>query len=83
MLFGTFRSITWDEGTALGRSTGLLDLRSLRVVPVTGGGPAAPIPYAETYSRLLEDAQKHKLITLQRDPRSGTYVVDEIADDAA
>ncbi len=36
-----------------------------------------------TFSRLLEDAQKHKLITLQKDPRSGTYVVDEVAEDAA
>ncbi len=36
-----------------------------------------------TFSRLLEDAQKHKLITLQKDPRSGTYVVDEVAEDTA
>ena len=36
-----------------------------------------------SFSRLLEDAQKHKLITLHRDPRSGTYVVDEVAEDAA
>ncbi len=35
-----------------------------------------------SFSRLLEDAQKHKLITLHRDPRSGTYVVDEVLDDA-
>ncbi len=36
-----------------------------------------------TFSRLLEDAQKHKLITLRKDVRSGTYVVDEVAEDAA
>ncbi len=36
-----------------------------------------------SFSRLLEDAQKHKLITLQKDPRSGTYVVVEVAEDAA
>jgi hypothetical protein len=36
-----------------------------------------------SFSRLLEDAQKHKLITLQRDARSGTYVIEEVAEDAA
>ena len=37
----------------LGLNHGLLDLRSLRVVPQAGGGP---IPYAESYSVMLEDA---------------------------
>ena len=36
-----------------------------------------------SFSRLLEDAQKHKLISLRKDPRSGTYVVEEVAEDAA
>ncbi len=36
-----------------------------------------------SFSRLLEDAQKHKLITLQKDARSGTYVVVDVAEDAA
>jgi len=35
-----------------------------------------------SFSRLLEDAQKHKLIKLQRDARSGTYVIEEVAEDA-
>jgi hypothetical protein len=33
-----------------------------------------------SFSRLLEDAAKHDLITLRRDPRSGTYVIDEVRD---
>ena len=33
-----------------------------------------------SFSRLLEDAQKHKLVVLQKDPRSGTYVIAEIRD---
>ncbi len=31
-----------------------------------------------SFSRLLEDAEKDKLIVLRRDERSGTYVVDEV-----
>jgi hypothetical protein len=27
---------------------------------------------------MLEDAQKQELITLRKDPRSGTYVIEEI-----
>jgi hypothetical protein len=30
-----------------------------------------------SFSRLLEDAQKNKLISIHRDARSGTYVIDE------
>lgn len=41
----------------LGLNGGLLDLRSIRVVPYTGNTPGAPVPYAETYSRLLHDAE--------------------------
>jgi hypothetical protein len=40
----------------LGLNHALLDLRSVRVVPYTGGTPGAPIPYAETYSTMLDDA---------------------------
>ncbi len=35
-----------------------------------------------SFSRLLEDAQKHKLIKLRSDPRSGTYVVEEAETEA-
>ncbi len=31
-----------------------------------------------SFSRLLEDAEKHGLIRLRKDSRSGTYVIDEI-----
>ena len=31
-----------------------------------------------SFSRLLEDAEKHDLIELRRDGRSGTYVIDEV-----
>ncbi len=41
----------------LGLNGGLLDLRSIRVVPYYGNTPGAPIAYAETYSRLLHDAE--------------------------
>jgi uncharacterized protein (TIGR00288 family) len=30
-----------------------------------------------SFSRLLEDAEQHKIITLRKDERSGTYVVEE------
>ena len=40
----------------LGLNHALLDLRSIRVVPYDGHTPLAPIPYAETYSTMLEDA---------------------------
>jgi uncharacterized protein (TIGR00288 family) len=31
-----------------------------------------------SFSRLLEDAAQHDLIKLRKDPRSGTYVIDEV-----
>ncbi len=31
-----------------------------------------------TFGRMLEDAEKHELITLKKDSRSGTYVIDEV-----
>jgi uncharacterized protein (TIGR00288 family) len=31
-----------------------------------------------SFQRLLEDAQKHKLIKLRKDSKSGTYVIDEV-----
>ncbi len=40
----------------LGLNHALLDLRSIRVVPYTDTTPGAPLPYAETYSTMLEDA---------------------------
>ena len=33
-----------------------------------------------SFSRLLEDAQKQGLIRLRRDPRSGTYVVEDVTE---
>lgn len=41
---------------SLGLNGALLDLRSLRVVPYQNGIAGAPLPYAETYSTLLDDA---------------------------
>ena len=35
-----------------------------------------------SFTRLLEDAQKNKIITLRKDPRSGTYVIDQVLEDA-
>jgi hypothetical protein len=45
-----------DVLTSPGLNHALLDLRSLRVVPYDGTPTGQPIPYAETYSSLLEDA---------------------------
>lgn len=36
-----------------------------------------------SFSRLLEDAQANALITLRKDERSGTYVIDQIRDESA
>ncbi len=41
---------------ALGLNGAILDVRSLRVVPVTAGVPGAPISHAETYSTVLDTA---------------------------
>jgi uncharacterized protein (TIGR00288 family) len=35
-----------------------------------------------SFSRLLEDAQKHDLISISKDARSGTYVIDEVLEDS-
>jgi len=34
-----------------------------------------------TFSKLLEDAAKHKLINVHRDQRSGTYVIDDLLEE--
>ena len=34
-----------------------------------------------TFSKLLEDAAKHKLLTLERDQKSGTYIITAIAEE--
>jgi hypothetical protein len=31
-----------------------------------------------TFGRMLEDAEKQGLISLKKDPRSGTYVIAEV-----
>jgi hypothetical protein len=46
---------------SLGLNHALLDLRSVRVVPYTGAVPGAPIPYAETYSVSLDNADNPKI----------------------
>ncbi|MBN1361485.1 MAG: hypothetical protein JW993_12885, partial [Sedimentisphaerales bacterium] len=51
--------VTIDFGATfdvLGLDGALLDVRSLRVVPTNGTLPGASIPYTETYSTMLEDA---------------------------
>ena len=35
-----------------------------------------------SFNQLLEDAQKNDLIALRRDARSGTYVIEEIIEEA-
>ena len=42
---------------ALGLNDALLDFRSVRVVPYTGTLPGAPVPYAESYSAMLNDGE--------------------------
>jgi len=34
-----------------------------------------------SFNRLLEDAQKQKLIAIHKDARSGTYVIDEVLEE--
>ena len=34
-----------------------------------------------TFSKLLEDGVKHKVVTLERDGRSGTYIITGVAED--
>jgi uncharacterized protein (TIGR00288 family) len=36
-----------------------------------------------SFSRLLEDAEKHQLVKLRKDARSGTYVIEEVSEDVA
>jgi hypothetical protein len=45
----------------LGLNDALLDLRSVRVVPYDGSASLDPVPYAETYSVLLEDGEEPQL----------------------
>lgn len=45
----------------LGMPGALLDIRSIRMVPYQGGVPQDPIPYQETYSTLLEDAESPQI----------------------
>jgi hypothetical protein len=34
-----------------------------------------------TFSKLLEDAAKYRIVTLERDDKSGTYVVTSLTED--
>jgi hypothetical protein len=45
----------------LGLNSALLDLRSIRVVPYVGGIPQSPIPYDESLSTLLTDADNPQI----------------------
>ncbi len=45
----------------LGLNHALLDLRSIRIVPYDGHSPLAPLPYAETYSTMLDDADNPQI----------------------
>ena len=36
-----------------------------------------------SFTKLLEDARKHKVIKIHKDARSGTYVIDDVLEDAA
>ena len=42
---------------ALGLNGALLDVRSLRVVPYSSTTPGTPIPHAETYTTMLDNAE--------------------------
>ena len=46
---------------ALGLNAALFDVRSLRVVPYNGTTPGTPVPYAESYSTMLEDAESPQI----------------------
>lgn len=56
----------------LGLQDALLDLRSLRVVPYSDGIPGSPIPYQETYSHLIIDADH-----LEIDPLNPNWLPEE------
>lgn len=45
-----------NEFATLGLNGGLLDVRSIRVVAYNGTSPGTPVPYAESYSVMLDDA---------------------------
>lgn len=45
----------------LGTNKGLLDIRSIRVVPYDGTTPGVPVPYAETFSTVLDNAENPQI----------------------
>jgi len=55
----------------LGLNQALLDLRSLRVIPYKDGKPGSPVPFQETYSTLIVDADS------LGDDDSGHWVAEE------
>mgnify|MGYP000870771287 CR=1 FL=1 len=55
--------------STLGLNGALLDVRSLRVVPYSGHTPGTPVPYAESYSTMLDDADAPQI----GGASSGTY----------
>lgn len=52
-----------QEFAKLGISNALLDLRSLRLIPTTAGIPGDPIPFEETFSQIISDADELILST--------------------
>ena len=50
----------------LGLADALLDIQSIRVVPIMGGSPGEPVPYQETYSTAFFDGEM-----LNTEPSSG------------
>ncbi|MBN1486367.1 MAG: hypothetical protein JW981_01920, partial [Anaerolineae bacterium] len=56
--------VTIDFNAALaqvGRDSALLDLRSVRIIPYAGATAGEAIPYAETYSTLVEDGESPQI----------------------
>ncbi|KUK46089.1 MAG: Uncharacterized protein XD73_1037 [Anaerolinea thermophila] len=59
----------------LGLNQALLDLRSIRVIPYKDGKPGSPVPFQETYSTLIIDADS------LGDDTSGHWIPEESISD--
>ncbi|HEY9122526.1 MAG TPA: hypothetical protein VIM80_05980, partial [Brevefilum sp.] len=67
-----------QEFEKLGISNALLDLRSLRLIPTTAGTPGNPIPFEETFSQIISDADELILSTAYDEP--GWGILEESID---
>jgi hypothetical protein len=65
--------------TSLGLNNALLDLRSIRVVPYSGTTPGAPLPYAETYSAMLHNAESTTGWSLNSSSTNGGALTNDSA----